>query len=138
MIDQIVQFAVGASAAPVNVAPAQFNPIPADGFIEVWAVLDELGTTGGLPDAAALLSVTLGGATPYQPTPPSAIRVNVDGVQGAGPSMADLVMGRQGVRQGTNFQLTLQGGTNHTQTGRFRTRFTSVDEVAAGSGAIAS
>src|SRR5579872_3820509 len=127
MIDQTFQFAVAASAAPANVMPSVFNPVPADGVLEVWGVLDAL--TAG--DQAAQVTVTLGGATPYQPVQPTAIRVNVDGVNGAGPGPGDYIMTRQGVRQGTNSQLTLQGGTNHTQTGRLRVRFMSLDELAA-------
>lgn len=138
MIDQTVQFAVGAGAAPANFAPTNFNPIPADGVIEVWACLDALPVHGGVPDAAPVLSVTLGGATPYQPVPPSAIRVNTDGIVGAGPNEADRMMSRQGVRQGTNLQLIIQGGTVDTMTGRFRIRFMSLDELSGSMGAIAA
>jgi hypothetical protein len=133
VIDQTVQFAVAANAVPANVAPTNYNPIPADGFIEVWACLDTLA--GGA--LAASLAVTLGGATPYQPVPPTNIRVNVDGVNGAGPSESDRIMSRQGVRQGTNFQLILQGGSTN-QTGRFRVRFLSADEISSGAGMIAA
>ena len=132
MIDQIVQFAVEAGAPPANVIPDVFNPVPADGILTVWAVLDALDAG----DQAAQMSVTLGGATPFQPVQPSAIRVNVDGQNGAGPSLSDILMSPQGVRQGTNSQLNLQGGTNHTQTGRFRVRFETMDEVSSRMGSV--
>lgn len=132
MIDQIVQFAVEAGAPPANIIPSVFNPIPADGILTIWGVLDALADG----DAAAEVSVTLGGATPYQPVQPSAIRVNVDGQNGAGPSLSDTVMTPQGVRQGTNAQLVIQGGTNHTQTGRLRVRFESQEEVASRMGSV--
>jgi hypothetical protein len=143
VIDEIIQFAVQNGAATSNVAPSNFNPVPADGFLEVWACLDALPAHGGVLNGAPTLSVTLGGATPYTPVPSAAIRVNVDGIAGAGPSESDRVMSRQGVRQGTNFQLNLTGGTQasgttDTITGRIRVRFVSADEVAAGAGAVAA
>ena len=138
MIDETFQFAVAAGAPPANVAPTNFNPIPADGFVEVWGCLDALPVHAGVPDLAPIVSITLGGATPYTPVPSSSLKVNVDGVAGAGPSESDRIMSRQGVRQGTNFQLNLQGGTVDTMYGRIRVRFVSADEVAAGAGAVAA
>lgn len=134
MIDQVVPFAVAAGAVPLNVAPTNFNPVPADGFVEIQAVLDAL-QAGDFP---ASISVTLGGATPYTPVPFTALRVNVDGVNGAGPTEKDVVLSRQGVRQGTNFQVNLSGGTGHTQTGRIRFRFISMDELQSGAGSVAA
>jgi hypothetical protein len=80
--------------------------------------------------------VTLGGATPFQPVQPSALRVNVDGINGAGPSLSDTVMTPQGVRQGTNAQVNIQGGSGGTQTGRLRFRFESIEEVASRMGNV--
>lgn len=132
MIDQTIQFAVGSGAAPVNVMPASFNPVPDDGSLEIWACLDAL--TAG--NQAPTLSVTLGGATPIQPIQPTAIRVNEFGINGAGPSLTDMVMPKQGVQRGTNSQLTLTGG-NQNVTGRIRIRFLSLNEISQGIGAAA-
>ena len=134
MIDQLFQVAVAAGAPPSNVMPAVFNPVPEDGILRVWAVLDPFPE---VTDTPPIVSVTLGGATPYTPVQPSSIRVNVDGVQGAGPSASDILMGPQGVRRGTNSQLTLQGGTGNTQVVRFRVRFDTMEEYSS-VGAIAA
>jgi hypothetical protein len=139
VIDQTIQIAIGNAAAPANIAPTNFNPIPADGFIEVWGCIDPLPHADDTPP---IVSITLGGATPYTPVPSAVLKVNTDGVQGAGPDeRTDKIMSRQGVRQGTNFQLNVQGGTSaqgDTQVARFRIRFVSADEVAAGAGAVAA
>jgi hypothetical protein len=135
MIEQLIPFEVVGGAPPENVAPTNFNPVPADGFVEVMGCIDPTNfVAGDLPPA---VSITLGGATPYTPVPYAALRVNVDGVVGAGPGPTDRVMSRQGVRQGTNLQINLQGGT-HTYYGRLVVRFTSAEEISAGAGAIAS
>ena len=138
MIDELVQFAVGAGAAASNVAPSNFNPVPADGFLSIWGCLDSLPVHTDVPDAAASISVTIGGATPFTPIPNSALRVNVDGVVGAGPSLSDIVMKRQAVRQGTNLQIYLNGGGTDTHFGRFRVTFESMEEVSTGSGSLVS
>lgn len=135
MIDQIIPFTVVTNALPVNVAPSNFNPIPADGILEIWAALDAIAASGDFP---AAIQVTLGGATPSTPVPLTAIRVNQFAEPGAGPSPGDVVMSRQGVRQGTNLQILLSGGTGGTQNGRIRVKFTSAEELASGIGAVTS
>ena len=133
MIDQRVRFSVAAGAAPVNVAPTNVNPIPADGFLEIFAVQDALTDAAHTP---ASLQVTLGGATPFTPVPSSTIPVNTDGIVGAGPSITDVILGRQAVRQGTNLQALLSGGVGETCTGTSRVKYVSMEELAAGAGAV--
>jgi hypothetical protein len=135
VIEQIIEFSVTAGAPPSNVAPTNFNPIPADGFIEVLGCVDVQSSAS---NALPVVSVTLGGATPYTPIPGSVLRVNQFGIVGAGPGPQDRVMGRQGVRQGTNLQINLQGGTGQTYTGRLLIRYYSADEASGMAGAVAS
>jgi hypothetical protein len=135
MIDQRVRFSVAASAAPVNFAPTNVNPIPADGFLEIWGVQDVLSAAANTP---ASLQVTLGGATPFTPIPGSTLPVNVDGIVGAGPAPSDVIMPRQAVRQGTNLQALLSGGVGQSSTGTLRFRFTSMEEAGAGAGMVTS
>jgi len=131
-IDQTFPFSVAAFALPVNVAPAPFNPIPGDGFIEVWAVNDT-------PTVAVLatLSVAIGGETNTLPVPVASIQGSPLGTVGAPPEAGNKIMDVQGVRSGVNFQLMLTGGTG-TQTGRIRMRYRSMREMEAGAGAVAA
>lgn len=135
MIDQIVPFSVAAAAAAVNFAPTNFNPIPADGFITIWGCTDSSAAAANQPPT---LTVTLGGATPFTPVPGTSVRVNSQGIVGAGPSETDLVMPRQAVRQGTNLQALLAGGTGQTFTGRLRFKFVSMEEAVGSAGALVS
>ena len=133
MIDETFPIAIAAGAASANYMPDNFNPVPADGVIEIWGCMGPLVAN---TDLAPSVSVTLGGATPYTPVPQAIIRVNTDGVAGAGPAESDRIMSRQGVRQGTNSQLNISGGSGHTNTGRIRVRFMTLDELGSQVGAV--
>lgn len=142
MIDQIFAFSVAAGAAATNVAPANFNPVPADGVIELFGVTDDgAGSLTVLPS----VNVTLGGATPGVPVPGSVIPMpqgtglaaNGFPAFGVGPTVKHRLMGRVPVRQGTNMQINLSGGTGQTATGRIRAVFKTTAEAAADIGSPA-
>jgi hypothetical protein len=128
VIDQIFTFSVAAGAAATNIAPTNFNPVPSDGFIELWAVSDSVA---GLTSLASL-QVVLGGQQPSVPVPASVIPVNrANAATFVGPDLLNKVMKRVPVRQGTNLQLNLSGGAGATATGRIRAVFQTVDEANA-------
>jgi hypothetical protein len=128
MIDQIFSFSVAAGAAAVNIAPTNFNPIPADGFVELYGVSDFVVGTTALP----AVQIVLGGTQPSIPVPGSVIPVNRAAIAAAfvGPDLLNRLLGRTPVRQGTNFQLNISGGTGATVTGRLRAVFMTPDEAA--------
>jgi hypothetical protein len=125
VIDQIFEFSVAAGAGPTNVAPTNFNPIPNDGFIEAYAVSDFADDETALPS----IQVILGGSVPSIPVPGSVIPVQDFDVDFAGPSTRNRFMDPVPVRQGTNLQVNLTGGTGATITGRIRLVFKTTDEV---------
>lgn len=127
MIDQIFGFSAAAAAAAVNIAPTNFNPVPDDGFIELYAAGDTVVGLTALPTA----QVILGGTQPSIPVPGSVIPFNrANAVFGVGPDLLNRFMARIPVRRGTNLQINLSGGTGATATGRFRAIFMSMDEAA--------
>lgn len=130
MIDQTFQFAVGAGAPPANFMPASFNPVPADGSLEIWACLDPLGAPSPA-DTVPTISVTLGGGTPITPVQPTAIQTNQFGIIGGPPSEATRIMTPQGVEKGTNSQLIITGGSQN-YSGYLRVRFRTLPELQAG------
>lgn len=132
MIQQTIQFAVANGAAPANFIPSQFNPIPEDGVLEVWACLDPVGSIATAPT----LSVTLGGGTPINPIQPTAINVNQFNVDGGPITEANRMMTPQGVQRGTNAQVTITGGSVDV-TGYLKVVFRTLAEVAQGLGAAA-
>ena len=136
MIDQIFGFSVAAAAAATNIAPTNFNPTPSDGFVELYGCTDDgAGSLTVLPS----IQVVLGGTTPGIPVPGSVIPMpqgtglaaNGFPAFGVGPDTKHRVMNRVPVRQGTNFQLNIAGGTGQTATGRFRMVFMNAQEAAA-------
>lgn len=135
MIQQTIQFAVGAGAAPANFIPSQFNPIPEDGVIDVFACLDPLGSPSAA-DTVPTISVTLGGGTPITPVQPTAIQTNQFGVVGGPPTEATRVCAPQGVTRGTNAQVIIQGGSVN-YTGYLRVMFRTLQEVSQGVGQAA-
>lgn len=134
MIEQTFQYGVGAGAAPTNIMPASFNPIPADGSLEIFAVADP--TNFGAGDTLPTLSVTLGGPTPIQPIQPTSVGINEFGQIGVSPNDRNVIMPRQGVAQGTNSQLIVTGGT-HAMNLNIKVRFRSLQEIAQGIGQAA-
>ena len=78
MIVQLLQVAIGAGAAPFNITPSSFNPVPVDGIMTVDACLDPLAAPSSA-DTPPTISVQLGGATPIQPVQPSPITTNIFG-----------------------------------------------------------
>lgn len=129
MIDKIFSFSAAAGAAATNVMPSDFNPVPDDGVLEVWGVVD-----GGISALTALptVEVKLGGATQAVPLPSSVIPVQAFGTALAGPSTTDILQSPVPVAKGTNTQLNLTGGAGATATGRFHVRFRTTAEVSAG------
>lgn len=129
MIDKTFVFSVAAGAAGTNVMPSDFNPVPADGVLEIWGVTD-----GAITGLTALPSVELklGGATQQTPLSQSVIPVQEFNIANAGPKSSDIVMSAVPVAAAQNTQLILYGGTGATATGRFHVRFRTTAEVAAG------
>lgn len=132
MIDQTFPFSVAAFALPVNIAPPSFNPIPGDGFLELWAVVDS-----GTPAVLPTISVSIGGETNTTPVPSATVQASPLGTVGAPPEEGNKILYLQGVRSGVNVQVMLSGGTG-TQTGRIRMRYRSMAEMQAGAGAVAA
>lgn len=137
MIIQVFEFSVAAAAAATNLMPSSFNPIPSDGFISIWGLLDADISSITKPPTA---SVILGGAMNSTPVNTSSITgTPYSDVADAGatsfqdPSVCPVVRNLP-VRQGTNIQLLVAGGTGATATGRFRVVFQTTAEAAAGQG----
>ena len=127
MIDQIFQVSAAAAAAFANFAPTNFNPIPADGTIEAWAVTDQVAGLTALPT----LQIILGGQAPMIPVPGSVIPVNrAAAAFGPGPDLLNRVMPRLPVRQGLNLQVNVAGGVGATSISRIRLSFMTADEAA--------
>jgi hypothetical protein len=132
MIEETNQQAFGAGASPTNIIPSSFNPVPADGVLEVWACLDPLGSPSAA-NKAPTLSVTLGGATPTTPVQPTAIQTNPFGVIGGAPTEANRICSPQAVEKGTNSQLIAVGGSTD-YTGYVKVRFRTLQELQSGLG----
>lgn len=135
MITKTFEFSVAAGAASSNLMPSQFNPVPADGVLDVYGLLD--GAISGLT-APPTVSLQLGGDTETTPVVTSSVTGTPNTAGAAGsymdPSVCPIAKGIQ-VRKGTNTQLNVAGGTGATATGRFRVVFRTMAEVQAGVGA---
>ena len=134
MIIKVFEFSAAAGSASVNVMPSQFNPVPADGVLDIWAVLDS-GIAG--LTAPPTISVQLGGATESTPVVTSSVTGDPNAIQTAGnfpDPVNNPVCRGLAVRQGTNTSLNLAGGTGAAATGRFRVQFRTAQEVASGAG----
>lgn len=128
MIDKTFVWSVAAGAAATNIMPSDYNPIPADGVLEVWGVSDVVTGLTGL----ASVELKVGGATQQTPLSQSVVPVQEFGIVNAGPTARDVVLSPVPVSQGQNIQLLLYGGVGATGTGRFHVRFRTTAEVQAG------
>jgi hypothetical protein len=138
LIIQTFEFSVAAAAAASNLMPSSFNPIPSDGFISVYGILDSDISSITKPPT---VSVVLGGSMNSTPVNTSSITgTPYSSVSAAAatsfqdPSVCPIVRNLP-VRQGTNIQLLVAGGTGATATGRFRVVYQTTAEAAAGQGA---
>lgn len=128
MIDRTFAFSVAVAATPVNVMPADFNPVPVDGFMEIYGVSDPASGLTALPTLQ--FTSNLGG-TPQTPML-GLIPINTFGVAFTGPSIMNKLMSPYAVKQGTNTQLLLSGtNTGATATGRIRVVHYAPGEVVA-------
>lgn len=129
MIINTFEFSVAAAAAATNLAPSAFNPVPDDGVLDIYAVLDS-GIAGlTVPPKVA---VQLGGAVTETPVLSSSITGDPYALQTAGnfgdPSGNPVALGLP-VRKGTNIQVNVSGGTGATATGRIRMVFRAASEL---------
>lgn len=129
MIDKTFVYSVAAGAAGSNIMPSDFNPIPADGVLEIWGVTD--GAIAGLTGLPSV-ELKLGGATQQTPLSQSVIPVQEFGIANAGPKASDVVLSPVPVTSAQNAQLIMYGGVGATATGRLHVRFRTTAEVAAG------
>jgi len=138
MIVKTFEFSIAAAAPSTNVAPSDYNPIPADGLLDVYAVLDS--SIAGLT-APPKIELVRGGQTADTPLRQSSLTGNPRSVQVAGdfadPSVCPVVT-QLPVRQAQNLALNLYGGTGATATGRIRMVFRTTAEVQAGVGGVGS
>lgn len=140
MIIKTFEYSVAAAAAAVNLAPSDFNPIPASGMIDIFAVLD--GGISGPITVPPTVEIVRGG--PTSDTPVRRGSITGSPAQSAGttaqagnftdPSLCPVITGMP-VSQGTNIQVNVAGGTGATATGRIRMVFRTPDEIRAGIGA---
>ena len=134
MISNTFEFSVAAAAAATNVAPSAFNPVPADGVLDIFAVLDASISSLTVPPKIAVL---LGGAVQSNPVLTSSITGDTYALVTAGsfgdPTVNPVITGLP-VRAGTNIQVNLSGGTGATATGRIKMVFRTTDDVRAGVG----
>ncbi len=132
MIVQTFEFSVAAAAAATNVAPSSFNPIPNDGVLDLYAVLDSGIASLTVPPKIELV---LGGATTSTPLRQSSVTGDPYALQTAGnfgdPTVNPYVQ-QLPVRQGTNIAVNLYGGTGATSTGRIKMVYRTAAEVQAG------
>lgn len=140
MIIKTFEFSAAAAAAAVNVCPSDFNPIPAAGMIDVFAVLD--GGIAGPLTVPPTVEIVRGGSTSDTPvrkgsitgSPAQSAGTTVQAGNFTDPSLCPVITGMP-VAQGTNLQINLAGGTGATATGRMRVVFRTPDEIRAGVGA---
>lgn len=140
MIIKTFEFSAAAAAAAVNVCPSDFNPIPANGLLDIFALVD--GGISGPLTAPPTVEVVRGGSTSDTPVRKGSITGSP--AQSAGttaqagnftdPSLCPVITGMP-VAQGTNIQINLAGGTGATSTGRMRVVFRTPQEAQAGVGA---
>lgn len=137
MIVKTFEYSVAAAAAPVNVCPSDFNPIPSDGLLDVFAILD--GGIAGPLTVPPTLEIVRGGSTSDTPvrrgsvtgTPYAPQGTTVQAGNFSDPGVCPVITGLP-VRQGTNQQINLAGGTGATATGRIRVVFRTAGEMSAG------
>lgn len=135
MIVQEFEFSVAAAAAATNVAPSAFNPVPADGVLDVFAVLDSGISSLTVPPK---ISIQLGGAMNTIPVLSSSVTGDPYALQTAGnfaSSQVNPVITGLPVRAATNVQTLLSGGTGATATGRIKMVFRTAADVSGGVGA---
>lgn len=134
MIAKTFEFSVAAGAAGTNLMPSDFNPVPADGLLDVYGVLDASISSLTVPPKVELV---LGGATSETPVRSSSITGDPFALITAGsfgdPAGNPIVTGLI-VRKATNLALNVAGGTGATATGRFRVVFRTAQEVQQGTG----
>ena len=135
MIIREFEYSVAAASGATNVAPSDFNPIPDDGILDVYAVLDS-----GIASLTAppKIEVVLGGATSATPVRQSSITGDPYALQTAGnfgSSQSNPVVQSLPVKRATNIQINLYGGTGATATGRIKMVFRTASEMAGGVGA---
>lgn len=134
MIINTFEFSVAAAAAATNLAPSAFNPVPNDGVLDVFAVLDS-GIAG--LTVPPKIQILLGGSMQTNPVLTSSITGDPYALQTAGnfgdPTVCPVVTGLP-VRSGTNTQVMVAGGTGATATGRIRMVFRTAADVQAGVG----
>lgn len=143
MIVKVFEFSAAAAAAPVNVCPSDFNPIPDDGVLDVFATLD--GGIAGPLTAPPQIEIVRGGATSDTPvrrgsitgTPYAAPGTTVQAGNFSDPGTCPVLTGLP-VRRGTNIQVNLSGGTGATATGRMRVVFRTPQEITGGVGVNAA
>ena len=87
MIDKTFGFSIAAGAAGSNVMPSDFNPVPADGVLEIWGVTD--GAITGLTGLPSV-ELKLGGATQQSPLSQSVIPIQEFNIANAGTGLKSL------------------------------------------------
>lgn len=129
MIINTFEYSVAAAAAATNLAPTAYNPVPDDGALDIFAVLDS--GVAGLTKPPTI-QIQLGGAVTETPVLQSSITGDPYALQTAGnfgdPSGNPVALGLP-VRKGTNIQVLVAGGTGATATGRIRMVFRSTAEM---------
>lgn len=132
MIIKTFEFSVAAAATASNVMPDDFNPIPDNGVLDIYGVLDSGISSLTAPPTVELV---LGGSTSSTPLRTSSVTGDPYALQTAGnfgdPSV-NQILSMMPVRQGTNIALNLAGGTGATATGRFKVVYRTAQEVTAG------
>lgn len=134
MIVNTFEFSVAAAAAATNLAPSAFNPVPSDGVLDVFAVLDASISSLTVPPK---ISIQLGGAMQSIPVLTSSITGDPYALITAGsfgdPTINPVITGLP-VRAATNVQVNVSGGTGATATGRIKMVFRTAADVQAGVG----
>lgn len=134
MIVNTFEYSVAAGAAATNLAPSAFNPVPENGVLDVFAVLDSGISSLTKPPQIQIL---LGGAMQTNPVLTSSITGDPYALQTAGnfgdATVCPVVSGLP-VRAGTNTQVMVSGGTGATATGRIKMVFRTAADVQAGVG----
>lgn len=134
MIVNTFGFSVAAGAAATNLAPSAFNPVPDDGVIDIFAVLDSGISSLTVPPS---IQVLLGGSIQSNPVLTSQITGDPYALQTAGnfgdATVCPVITGLP-VRKGTNTQVMVAGGTGATATGRIKMVFRTAADVSGGVG----
>ena len=134
MIVKTFEFSVAAAAAAANLMPSDFNPVPADGVLDIYGVLDSGIASLTVPPKVELV---LGGETSQTPVRSSSITGDPYALQTAGnfgDPAGNPIIQQLPVRKATNTALNIAGGTGATATGRFRVVFRTAAEITSGIG----